>query len=100
MKWKLGLIAIAVGIATAAAATVRARSVALPQDRDEFTVRTELQSMYDEISQAWLQVTEACELDAVHEVTNTMDWVFVDTKGARQTWPQVREGLLQGLTAA
>ena len=64
-----------------------------------FAVRTELQGIYDEISQATLQFVTASDVDLFHDVLYTPDWVFIDATGHTQTWPQVRQQALEALTA-
>ena len=62
-----------------------------------FDVQTELQGLYDEISQATLQFVTESDVDVFHEVLFTDDWVFIDATGHRQTWPQARERAIQAL---
>jgi hypothetical protein len=59
-----------------------------------FTLQTELQGLYDEISQA-----TATDVDLYHDVLYLPDWVFVDPAGQRQTWPQIRQRTVQTLSA-
>jgi hypothetical protein len=66
---------------------------------DAIEVQGELQGMYDEISQATLQFVTESDVDLFHEVLYTPDWVFVDSTGQKQTWPQVRERAVQALSA-
>jgi hypothetical protein len=68
-----------------------------PQDR--FDVREELQGLYDEISQATLQFASEADVDEFHAVLYTPDWVFVDEKGQKQTWPSVRALAVHALSA-
>jgi hypothetical protein len=74
-------------------------AVALAQiaPHDEFSVRAELQGLYDEISQATLQFETASDVDDFHEVLYTSDWVFVDAAGERHPWSQVREQAIRML---
>ena len=43
-----------------------------------FDVQTELQGLYDEISQATLQFVTESDVDVFHDVLFTDDWVFID----------------------
>jgi hypothetical protein len=64
-----------------------------------FDVQTELQGLYDEISQATLQFVTESDVDLFHDVLYTPDWVFVDATGQKYTWPQMREREVQALSA-
>jgi hypothetical protein len=66
---------------------------------DTFAVRSELQGLYDEMSQATLQFMTASEIDDFHAVLTTPDWVFVDEKGRKRDWPQVRDDAIHALVA-
>jgi hypothetical protein len=66
---------------------------------DMFEVQTELQGLYDEISQATLQFMTESDVDLFHDVLYTPDWTFVDAMGHRQAWAQVREQAIQALSA-
>ena len=66
---------------------------------DTFDVQTELQGLYDEISQATLQFVTASEYRPFSRVCGHPDWVFLDATGQTQTWPQVRERAIQALSA-
>jgi len=66
---------------------------------DAFHVRGELQGLYDEISQATLQFVTESDVDLFHDVLYTPDWVFVDAKGEKHTWSQMRETAVQALSA-
>jgi hypothetical protein len=57
---------------------------------DAFDVRTELQGLYDEISQATLQFMTESDIDLLHDALYTPDWVFVNETGGKQTWSQMR----------
>ena len=61
---------------------------------DLFEVQTELQGLYDEISQAVLQFESPEDADQFHTVLYTPDWVFVDASGQTHTWPQMRDQVL------
>jgi hypothetical protein len=66
---------------------------------DTFNVRSELQGLYDEISQVTLSFVTESDVDMLHDVLYTPDWVFVDGTGHTQTWPQVRQRAIQALSA-
>jgi hypothetical protein len=61
---------------------------------DLFEVRTTIQGLYDEISQAVLQFETPEDADQFHSVVYTPDWVFVDTSGQTHSWPQMRDQVL------
>ena len=64
-----------------------------------FDVQTELQGLYDEISQATLQFTTQSELDQFHAVLYTPDWAFTDASGHARSWADVREEAFRALSA-
>jgi hypothetical protein len=64
-----------------------------------FEAQAELQGLYAEISQATLQFVTASDIDLFHGVLYTPEWVFVDAKGQKETWSQVRERAIQALSA-
>ena len=66
---------------------------------DLFTVQTEIQGIYDELSQAALQSVTDTDIDDFHEVFCTQDWQFVDAKGQRHAWQEMREQAVQALKA-
>ena len=66
---------------------------------DAFDVQAELQGLYDEISQATLQFVTESDVDLFHDVLYTPDWVFVDAKGRKQTWSEMRQGAIDALSA-
>src|SRR5262249_9520283 len=66
---------------------------------DPFSVRADLQGLYDEISQATLQFTSEADVDQFHGVLYTPDWVFVDASGERREWGQLREQAFQEFAA-
>jgi hypothetical protein len=68
-----------------------------PQDR--FDVLSDLQGIYDELSQADPPAATESDAEAYHAVMYAPDWVFVDASGQRQTWPQVREREPRALSA-
>ena len=63
-----------------------------------FDVQTDLQGLYDEISQATLQFVTESDVDVFHDVLYTADWVFIDATGHTQTWAQARERSFQALS--
>src|ERR1700733_2956450 len=68
--------------------------------QDSFSpVHIDFQGIYDEISQATLQCASEIDIDQFHEVFYAPDWTFVDAKGQRYTWPQMRERAVQALAA-
>ena len=66
---------------------------------DTFEIQAELQGLYDEISQATLQVTTQSELDQFHGVLYTPDWAFTDAAGHTRTWADVREEAFRAVSA-
>lgn len=64
---------------------------------DSFAVQTELQGLYDEISQATMQFESGLDVDEFHDVFYAPDWTLVDASGQHHTWAQQREQLLQSL---
>jgi hypothetical protein len=59
---------------------------AVPQP-DTFTAETELQGLYEEISEAVMHATAGVE--TVRPVLYSADWEFIDAAGQHQSWPQV-----------
>jgi hypothetical protein len=66
---------------------------------DAFEVQADLQGLYDEISQATLAFETPADVDMLHDVLYSPDWVLIDQSGQRQTWTQVRERVIQALSA-
>jgi hypothetical protein len=66
--------------------------------QDSFSVRAELQGLYDETSQATLQFETESDVDQFHDVLCAPDWVFVDAMGQRHSWRQLREQAVESLT--
>jgi len=66
---------------------------------DEFSVRWELQALYDEASQATLQFTSGSDVDLFHEVFCTPDWVYVDVGGTPHAWRDIRGTVVAALAA-
>jgi hypothetical protein len=56
-----------------------------------FEVQTELQALYDEITNGTAQLMTPSELDLFHSVLYARDFVFVDTAGHTHEWPEIRE---------
>jgi len=67
-----------------------ALSLLQPERPDTFSIRADLQGLYDEISQAMLQFVTEADVQEFHDVLYTPDWVFVDATGVRYSWQQVR----------
>ena len=65
---------------------------------DTFSVLTELQGLYDEISQATLQFTNESDVDLFHDVIYAPDWMFTDGAGHTQTWKEMRAAAVQALS--
>ena len=55
--------------------------------------------LYDEISQITLSFVSGSDIDMLHDVLYTPDWVFVDATKHTETWPQVRQRAIQALSA-
>jgi hypothetical protein len=68
--------------------------LALSAPPDLFQIQTDLQGLYDEISQAALQFASAEDADQFHSVLYTPDWTFVDAAGQHHSWPEIREQIL------
>ena len=64
---------------------------------DSFSVRTQLQGLYDEISQATFQFDNETDIDDFHAVLYTADWTFVDADGRRHSWPEMRQQAVNAL---
>ncbi len=67
---------------------------------DTSHVRTDLQALYDEISDATLQFASESDIDLFHDVLFTPDWTFIDAQGTVLSWPQVRAVAIQALSVA
>jgi hypothetical protein len=65
---------------------------------DAFNVQTDLQGLYDEISQATLQFKTESDVDLFHDALYTPDWVFVNETGLKQTWAQMRGQAVHALS--
>lgn len=66
---------------------------------DAFAVQTELQGLYDEISQATLSFVTPADVDLFHDVLYTPDFAIEDADGHALAWPQVRERAIEALSA-
>jgi hypothetical protein len=62
-----------------------------------FGVRSDLQALYDEVDQATLQFDTPSDIDTYHAVRYTNDWTFVDAKGTRHSWNDVRPSMVAAL---
>jgi len=67
--------------------------------QDIFAVQIDLQGLYDEISQTMLQNMNETDIDQMHDVLFTADWVFVDASGHQHPWSEMRARELQALKA-
>jgi hypothetical protein len=65
---------------------------------DPFDVQSNLQGIYDELSQATMQFDTPADIDSFHHVFYTPDWVFVDAAGQRHSWAEMREHDVQALS--
>jgi hypothetical protein len=72
-----------------------ALTLALGAPPDLFSIQTDLQGLYDEISQAVLQFATTEDADQFYQVLYTPDWAFVDAAGQRHTWPEVRDQIMR-----
>lgn len=68
-----------------------------PASVNQFQVRAEIQSLYDEISQATLQFVTPQDVDQFHAVLFTSDWSLVDAKGQKRSWADVRGDAIKTL---
>jgi len=66
---------------------------------DTFAIRADLQGLYDEISQATMQFENAHDVDQFHEVLYTQNWEFVDAKGNKRQWSDLRADAIRALDA-
>jgi len=55
-----------------------------------FEVQTELQSLYDEITDGAAQFITPADVDLFHSVLYASDFVFVDKAGTTHEWPEMR----------
>ena len=67
------------------------------QNPETFSVRCDLQGMYDEIAQATLESHSTDQIDMYHQVFYTPDWAFVDADGHRHDWPELRRQAVDAL---
>jgi len=66
---------------------------------DTFDVRSELQGLYDAMSQASLQFMTAAEIDEFHTVLTTSAWTFVDETGRKHHRSQMGVDAIHALVA-
>ncbi|HEY2150529.1 MAG TPA: hypothetical protein VGH34_06970 [Vicinamibacterales bacterium] len=71
-----------------------ALTLALGAPPDLFSIQTDLQGLYDEISQAVLQFATTQDADQFYQVLYTPDWAFVDAAGQRHAWPEMRDQIM------
>ena len=62
---------------------------------DRFDVQADLQGLYDEITT--LQFVSESDVDLLHDVLYTPDWVFVDAMGQKQIWHELRQQAVRAL---
>ena len=80
------------------AAVLLALTLATPAPSPStFDTQTELQALYDEMSQTVLQAISQRDLDEMRDVLYSPDWVFVDPSGSRKTWAEWRAGAVAAL---
>jgi len=65
--------------------------------RNTFDMQSDLQGIYDELSQAAMQFGGPEDIDSFHTVFYTPDWVFVDDEGHRHPWSEKRAQAVQAL---
>jgi hypothetical protein len=65
---------------------------------DPFDVQSDLQGIYDELSQAAMQFATPADIDSFHNVFYAPDWVFIDAAGQRHSWTEMREHDVQALS--
>jgi hypothetical protein len=65
---------------------------------DAFSIRGNLQALYDEISQTTLRLGSESDVDQYHQVFHSLDWTFVDPAGKPHAWPETREQMVRALT--
>jgi hypothetical protein len=69
------------------AVTLAISSAASP---NVFEVQTELQALYDEITNGTAQFMTPADVDLFHSVLYAPDFVFVDKGGTTHEWPEMR----------
>jgi hypothetical protein len=67
---------------------------------DAFSIRVDLQGLYDEMSESLVGARSAEDLDTLHDVLYADDYAVVDRDGHRRSWSEVREELLRTLNQA
>jgi hypothetical protein len=65
---------------------------------DTFSIQTELQALYDEISEATLAFVTPADVDDFHDVLYTADFTFTDGTGQKKAWSDLREIELKALS--
>ena len=80
--------------------TVTLAPIAPNAPHDEFPMRAELQGLYDEISQVTQQLETASDVDLFHDLLYTSDWMFIDAKGQRHPWWEVRQEAVRTLESS
>jgi hypothetical protein len=77
-----------------------ALALAAPQGtvQKKFETQTDLQALYDEISQLTLSFVTPGDIDDFHDVICTPDWTFVDKAGQKESWQQYRAQLVHALS--
>jgi hypothetical protein len=64
---------------------------------DVFEPWCELQGLYNQASQTVIAARTVGDIDLLHAVMDTPDFVFIDRNGERYTWERVRERQVQAL---
>jgi len=62
-----------------------------------FDMQSDLQGIYDELSQAAMQFGGPEDIDSFHTVFYTPDWTFVDAEGHQHPWSEKRAEAVQAL---
>ena len=65
-----------------------------------FDVRSELQGLYSEISQATLEFVTEQDMDQFHSVVYTNDWAYIDSSGQKHSWQDMRDNEFRSLTTS
>ncbi|MBZ5559431.1 MAG: hypothetical protein LAO77_19340 [Acidobacteriia bacterium] len=60
-----------------------------------FSIKCDLQGLYDEIAQATLSARSAKDVDLFHDVFYTSGWLFVDGEGKRLSWTELRDQTIE-----
>jgi hypothetical protein len=77
-----------------------ALALAAPQGAvpKKFETQTDLQALYDEISQLTLSFVTPGDIDDFHDVICAPDWTFVDKDGKKESWQEYRAQLVLALS--